>query len=101
MLEGGGFEVTDLGVDVSAETFVDAVRDSNANLLGLSALLTTTMPSMKSVVAALQEAGLRDRVKVLVGGAPVTSQFAEEIGADAYAETAVAAVYHARALSAS
>ena len=100
MLEGGGFEVKDLGVDVSAETFVEAVKEMKADMLGLSALLTTTMPSMKSVLVALEEAGVRDQVKVLVGGAPVTQQFASEIGADAYAETAVAAVAQARDLSA-
>ncbi|MBN1442395.1 MAG: corrinoid protein [Planctomycetes bacterium] len=98
MLEGGGFEVTDLGVDVAPERFVDAVRDKKADIVGLSALLTTTMPSMKNVVEALKSEGLREAVKVIIGGAPVTGQYARDIGADAYCETAVAAVSTARKL---
>jgi 5-methyltetrahydrofolate--homocysteine methyltransferase len=96
MLEGAGFRVVDLGVDVPAERFVDAVRAHGATVLGLSALLTTTMPQMGAVVRAVTEAGLRDSVKMLVGGAPVTERFAAEIGADGYGETAAAAVRVAR-----
>jgi corrinoid protein of di/trimethylamine methyltransferase len=100
MLEGGGFEVTDLGTDVPADKFVAAVKEKGANILCLSALLTVTMPSMKTTIAALKEAGLRDKVKVMVGGAPVTPQYAQEIGADAYGENASVAVSIARNLSA-
>jgi len=98
MLEGGGFEVIDLGADVPAERFVEAVRAKNANLVCLSALLTVTMGAMKTTIEALRAAGLRDQVKVMVGGAPVTERFAEQIGADAYGENAVAAVAMARKL---
>ena len=90
MLEGAGFRVIDLGVDVPPADFVQALQ-GEVHLLGLSTLLTTTMPNMKAVIAALQAAGLRQKVKVLVGGAPVTQQFAESIGADAYATDAGAA----------
>jgi corrinoid protein of di/trimethylamine methyltransferase len=100
MLEGGGFEVIDLGADVPPEKFVTAIREKGAEIVCLSALLTVTMPSMKATIDALKEAGLRDRVKVLVGGAPVTKQFADEIGADAYGETASAAVQLARQFTA-
>jgi 5-methyltetrahydrofolate--homocysteine methyltransferase len=96
MLEGAGFHVVDLGVDVGADRFVEAVRDHEADIVGLSALLTTTMIEMKSIVRALDDAGVRARVKVLVGGAPVTGRFAGEIGADGYGETAAAAVKAAR-----
>jgi 5-methyltetrahydrofolate--homocysteine methyltransferase len=96
MLEGGGFEVIDLGADVAPEKFIEAIRERGARIVCLSALLTVTMPSMKKTIDALKEAGLRDQVKVLVGGAPVTPQFAEEIGADGYGETANAAVALAR-----
>jgi 5-methyltetrahydrofolate--homocysteine methyltransferase len=92
MLEGGGFEVIDLGVDVPAARIVAAVRDRQPDLLGLSALLTTTIPAMPAVIAALEKAGIRDSVKVIVGGAPVTQAFADGIGADGYAENAAAAV---------
>ncbi len=98
MLEGGGFEVTDLGVDVAPEKFVEAVRASHADLVCLSALLTVTMPAMRTTLEALAAAGLRGQVKVLVGGAPVTQRYADEIGADGYAENAVAAVSLARKL---
>ena len=98
MLEGAGFETIDLGTDVSAEAFVAAVREHQPQLLGLSALLTTTMPGMKATIEALQEAGLRDTVKIMVGGAPVTAAFAERIGADAYAPDAASAVDTAREL---
>ncbi len=92
MLEAFGFEVLDLGTDVHAERFVGAVRESGATLVGLSALLTSTMPEMRTVLEALKEAGLRSRVRVALGGAPVTPAFAEEIGADGCAEDGVAAL---------
>lgn len=98
MLEGAGFEIIDLGTDVQPEQFVEIVRAEGTDLVGMSALLTTTMLSMKSTIDALGEAGLRDSVRVLVGGAPVTANFAEQIGADAYAADAVAAVDTARSL---
>jgi len=98
MLEGGGFEVVDLGADVPPEKFVDAVKTNNANIVCLSALLTVTMPSMRTTIEALKQAGVRDRVKVMIGGAPVTQQYADEIGADAYGENATAAVTFARKL---
>ena len=100
MLEGGGFEVIDLGADVSAERFIEAVQAKNANIVCLSALLTVTMPSMRTTIDALKAAGVRDKVKIMVGGAPVTSQFAEEIGADGYSDNASAAVALARRLRA-
>ncbi len=96
MLEGSGFEVKDLGTDVSPEKFVEAVRESKAQVVCLSSLLTVTMPSMKTTITALESAGLRGQVKVLVGGAPVTSQYAQQIGADAYGENANSAVTLAR-----
>jgi corrinoid protein of di/trimethylamine methyltransferase len=99
MLEGGGFGVIDLGANVDPSKFVQAVQEHDANIVCLSALLTVTMPSMKTTIDALREAGIRDRVHVLVGGAPVTKQFAEEIGADGYGETATAAVALARSLT--
>ena len=92
MLEGAGFQVIDLGVDVAPDGFVGAVNDQNANVIGLSALLTTTMPSMKDTISALSEAGVRDQVKVVIGGAPVTQNYADEIGADGYAPDAASAV---------
>ena len=98
MLEGGGFEIVDLGVDVTPDQFVAAVKDQNVNLIGLSALLTTTMPSMKDIIGALETAGVRGQVKVMIGGAPVTQQYADEIGADAYGDNAGAAVNMARGL---
>ena len=100
MVEGAGFEVVDLGTDVSPEKFVTAVREHQPRLVGLSALLTTTMVSMKTIIEALQEAGLRGSVKVMVGGAPVTDAFAKQIGADAYAPDAATAVDVARSLAA-
>jgi corrinoid protein of di/trimethylamine methyltransferase len=96
MLEGGGFEVRDLGADVSPETFIEAVEASGADIVALSALLTVTMPSMKTTIEAFTHAGIRDRIKVMVGGAPVTRQYADEIGADGYSENASAAVSLAR-----
>jgi len=98
MLEGVGFEVIDLGVDVTPEGFVEAVEAHRPDFVGLSALLTTTMPGMRATVEALQEAGLRDRVMVMVGGAPVTQSFAEDIGADLYAPDASAAAGRAKTL---
>ncbi len=98
MLEGAGFEIVDLGVDVAPEKFVEAVNEKNANVVCLSALLTTTMPSMKTTIDALAEAGARDKVKVIIGGAPVTQQYAEEIGADGYGDNANSAVTEARKL---
>jgi 5-methyltetrahydrofolate--homocysteine methyltransferase len=98
MLEGAGFETIDLGTDVEAQAFVDAVREHQPEMVGMSALLTTTMVNMKTTIEALEEAGLRNSVKVMVGGAPVTAAFAEEIGADAYAPDAATAVEVARSL---
>ncbi len=98
MLEGAGFDIVDLGADVTPTQFVEAVRDSGAGLVGLSALLTVTMPSMKTTIEELEKAGLREQVKVLVGGAPLSSDYATEIGADAYADNASAAVRTARQL---
>ena len=92
MLEGSGFEVIDLGTDVSPETFVAAVEERQPNVVCMSALLTVTMPAMKTTIDALKTAGLRTRVKVLIGGAPVTTQYAREIGADGYSENASGAV---------
>lgn len=91
MCEGAGFEVVDLGKDISPEAFVEAVKEHNPDIVGMSALLTTTMRTMESTIKALEEAGLRDKVKIMVGGAPVTKDFAEKIGADAYASNAAAA----------
>jgi len=91
MLKGGGFHVTDLGVDVDPEKYIQAVKENQPQILAMSALLTTTMPNMKAVVEAIKEAGL-DQVKVIVGGAPVTQDFADQIGADGYAPDAGSAV---------
>jgi 5-methyltetrahydrofolate--homocysteine methyltransferase len=98
LLEGGGFEVIDLGVNVSPEKFIAAVADKKAQIVGLSALLTTTLPAMKTTLDAFRSAGLRDRVKVMIGGAPVTQSFADTIGADGYGENAASAVQLARRL---
>jgi len=98
MLEGGGFEVFDLGVDVSAEKIIQTVQEKKANFVCLSALLTTTMPSMKATMEALKNSGVRQQVKVLIGGAPVTQQYADEIGADGYSDNANGAVTLARKL---
>jgi 5-methyltetrahydrofolate--homocysteine methyltransferase len=92
MWEGAGLEVIDLGTDVPPEKFAQAVKDKGAQIVGISTLLTTTMLNMREVIAALQKAGVRDKVKVLVGGAPVTQAFADEIGADGYGESAAVAV---------
>lgn len=98
MLEGGGMEVHNLGVDVLPDEFVAEVKKKNANVLCLSALLTTTMPMMQQTIEAIVEAGLRDRVKIMVGGAPVTRNFADTIGADGFAPDAGAAVKVAKTL---
>jgi corrinoid protein of di/trimethylamine methyltransferase len=98
MLEGAGFEVLDLGADVAPQQFVDAVKQHSAGLVGLSALLTVTMTAMKGTIDALEEAGLRDQVKVLVGGAPLSQEYADEIHADGYADNAAAAVRVAQEL---
>ncbi len=92
MLEGSGFEVIDLGADVSPENFVAAVKERQPHIVCMSALLTVTMPAMKTTIDALESAGVRTQVKVLIGGAPVTSQYAKEIGADGYSENASGAV---------
>jgi 5-methyltetrahydrofolate--homocysteine methyltransferase len=98
MLEGAAFEIVDLGSDVTPEKFVEAIRTTGANVVCMSALLTTTMPSMKTTIEALKAAGLRDKVKVMVGGAPLTDQYAREIGADGYAPDASRAVALAKSL---
>ena len=91
MCEGAGFEVKDLGKDVAPETFVEEAKKYNPNVVGMSALLTTTMRSMEQTIKALEEAGLRDKMKIMIGGAPVTQSFADQIGADGYAPNAAAA----------
>ena len=98
MLEGAGFEVFDLGIDVPPEKFVETIGSKHPHILALSALLTVTMPEMKKVIDALSQAGVRDQVKVLIGGAPVTQSYADQIGADGYGENAGSAVSAARAL---
>lgn len=98
MLEGAGFEVKNLGIDIPADRFVSAIRENQADILVLSALLTTTMNYMKDVVQAVNESGLRDSVKIMVGGAPVNADFAREIGADAYSADANEAVIVAKRL---
>ena len=96
MMVGAGFEVIDLGKNVSSEKFVEAVREHSPSVIALSALLTTTMPEQKNVIEALKEAGLRDVVKVMIGGAPVTASYAKEIGADAYTPDAASAADKAK-----
>lgn len=98
MLSANGFKVFDLGVDVPTQKFIEKVQETQANILGLSALLTTTMTVQKEVISALQEAGLRNQVKVMVGGAPVTRKWASDIGADGFAEDAIGAVQVAKQL---
>ncbi len=100
MLECGGFEVVDLGVDVPATTFVDAVRQHSPDILGMSALLTISMTNMPEVIDALDKAGLRDRVKVMIGGAPITREYADQIGAEGFAEDCASAVQEAEKLAA-
>ena len=92
MLEGGGFEVVDLGIDVPAQKFIEAIRDHRPHVVGMSALLTTTMTEMKNIIQAIEWAGLRNQVKTIVGGAPLTEKFAKEIGSDGYAPDAASAV---------
>jgi 5-methyltetrahydrofolate--homocysteine methyltransferase len=92
MLEGAGFEIEDLGTDVSPDDFVSAVQDGGVDIIAMSALLTTTMPNMETTVKALEAAGIRDQVKVIIGGAPVTEAYAEQIAADGYAPDASRAV---------
>ena len=98
MLEGAGFQIIDLGVDVSPQAFAEAVADESGQIVGMSALLSTTMPAMKDTITALQAAGRRDEVKIIIGGAPVTAEFATEIGADCYAPDAGSAVAEAKRL---
>jgi len=98
MLEGAGFEVIDLGIDVPPEKFIEEIKKTNAQIVGMSALLTTTMPAMKDVIAALTKEGVRKNVKVMIGGAPVTQEYADEIGADGYAPDAASAVDKAKEL---
>ena len=101
MCEGGGFEVQDLGKDVAPEAFVKAVKEFDPHIVGMSALLTTTMRAMEHTIKALEEAGVRDKVKVMVGGAPVTQSFSDQIGADGYASNAASAVELAKTFMAS
>ena len=98
LLEGAGFEITDLGVDVPADKFVAAIEENKPDVVGLSALLTVTTPSMKKTIDDISEAGLRDSVKIMIGGAPISANFAESIGADGFAENAAAAVRVAHGL---
>ncbi len=98
MLEGAGFEIKDMGIDVAAEDFVAALQAENADILALSALLTTTLPSMKQTIQAVETAGLREKVKIMIGGAPVTEDYARQIGADGYSPDASRAVGVAEAL---
>jgi 5-methyltetrahydrofolate--homocysteine methyltransferase len=98
MLEGAAFEIVDLGTDVSPEKFVDSVKTSGVNIVAMSALLTTTMPNMKTTIEALTTAGVRDQVKVIIGGAPVTESYAKQIGADGYSPDASRAVALAKSL---
>jgi 5-methyltetrahydrofolate--homocysteine methyltransferase len=98
MLEGAGFEIRDLGIDVAAEDFIAAVRKEDADILALSALLTTTLPSVKQTIKAVEEAGLRGKLKIIIGGAPITEDYARQVGADGYSPDASRAVGVAEAL---
>ena len=98
MMEGAGFEVVDLGIDVSPEKFLESVKEKGVQVICMSALLTTTMPSMKTTVDAVKEAGISDSVKILIGGAPVTQSYADQIGADGYAPDAASAADRAKEL---
>ena len=100
MLQGAGFEVIDMGTNITPQQFVDAVKEHKPTILGLSALLTTTMPKMEETIKALKEAGIRDQVKIMAGGAPVTQAFVDEIGADAYGANAASATERAKELMA-
>jgi 5-methyltetrahydrofolate--homocysteine methyltransferase len=99
MLEGAGFEVIDLGIDVPPETIVQAIRENQPNMLGLSALLTTTMPMIRTTIDQVKESGLRGQIKIIIGGAPVDQQFANNVGADGYAPDASSATHMARSLA--
>ncbi len=99
MLEGGGFQVIDLGVDVAPEKFVEVAQEEDGTIVALSALLTTTMTMMEAVIGALDEAGIRAQTKVIIGGAPITQQYADKIGADGYSDNASTAVALARKLA--
>ena len=92
MLRGAGFTVHDLGVDTTSDTFIEAVSEHNADILGMSALLTTTMPNMGKTIEAFEELGLRYEVKIMVGGAPLTQEFADDMGADGYGQDAISCV---------
>jgi 5-methyltetrahydrofolate--homocysteine methyltransferase len=96
MLEGAGFEVIDLGIDVSVDKFVEAVKEHKPNIIAMSALLTTTMVNMPEVIKALEAAGLREKVKIMIGGAPITQNYADQIGADGYSPDAASAVDNAK-----
>lgn len=98
MLEGGGFEITDLGTDVSPEKYIEAIQREEVDIVGMSALLTTTMPNMVTTINAISEAGLREKVKIIIGGAPVTADYADQIGADGFAPDASQAVSLAKKL---
>ncbi|MEJ2097623.1 MAG: corrinoid protein [Deltaproteobacteria bacterium] len=98
MMQGAGFKVIDLGVNITPQAFLEAVKEHKPDIVGMSALLTTTMPKMMDTVKALEEAGLRDQVKIMAGGAPVTQDFVEKIGADAYGANAASAAEKAKAL---
>jgi 5-methyltetrahydrofolate--homocysteine methyltransferase len=100
MMEGAGFEVIDLGIDVPPETFIEAVRDKKPQIVGMSALLTVTMPAIKTTIEAMVAAGVRDGVKIMIGGAPVTEEYAREVGADAFGENASVAATIAKRLCA-
>ena len=100
MLRGSGFEVVDLGVDTSEDEFIDAIEEHEASILGMSALLTTTMPNMGKTIEALIDAGIRDDVMIMVGGAPVTQEFADDMGADGYGKDALSCVNLAKKLAA-
>jgi 5-methyltetrahydrofolate--homocysteine methyltransferase len=99
MLQGAGFKVVDLGTNITAAQFVDAVKEHKPKIIGMSALLTTTMPKMEETIQALREAGIRDQVKIMAGGAPVTQDFVDKIGADAYGANAALAVEKAKELT--
>jgi 5-methyltetrahydrofolate--homocysteine methyltransferase len=96
MLEGAGFEIIDLGTDVTPDKFIEAIKENEANFIGMSALLTTTMPAMRTTIEALKESGVRDKVKIMIGGAPVTQNYADEIGADIYASDGPSAARRAK-----
>lgn len=98
MMEGAGFEVIDLGVDVGEEKFVEAIKEQKPNIIGMSALLTTTMVNMPKVIKAIENAGLRNKVKIMIGGAPITKNYAEQIGADGYSPDAASAAEDAKKL---